>query len=533
MGLLEYEGAFVFGTGLPSGVFRFAGHTVLGVYMSSASTTYNYVKNHAAIVQQPPFHPNTLYLSHLASKWSTIGFWWNFAMWIPTLAAPSLVVTIIGLFDVTLMVYFGIITVHQGAYIPHSTGPCRTADTWQVPMNGNGSYFRILETLNTYPDKPETHILSDKICKDFVSQWRLGVGSLVIYILVSFSNVIIGLIVSIRGIRSQMPPEGRRKEPYIFTALKVVLLIPYCIYYGLIILSRLSIYALPYSIQSRIRFGLRYINKASQVVYVPIQELLQKTPISLTCFKRRRSPPEHKEVQVETKSESAPLARFLHIDVLTLVAQHLHYQDLLNLSLASKEMRRTLFPDGHFGNGARILRIYACDRDTKAGCFSCGEIRRFTRQQLDIYHEETCKPFCSPCYYNKISTPPENYGNHCNRKATLPAYAHGIRGHFGISTVENGRLLCGLCNSLSSNECLAQRYEQEQIKMKRKLKHKEYRDDFTCNNCSKALPSWGPRWWVCLGCKGECTDPLHPPWGFKPSQQQDIAGITGFALLEV
>lgn len=69
MGLLEYEGAFVFGTGLPSGVFRFAGHTVLGVYMSSASTAYNYVKNHAAIVQQPPFHPNTLYLSHLASKW--------------------------------------------------------------------------------------------------------------------------------------------------------------------------------------------------------------------------------------------------------------------------------------------------------------------------------------------------------------------------------------------------------------------------------------------------------------------------------
>lgn len=168
-----------------------------------------------------------------------------------------------------------------------------------------------------------------------------------------------------------MPPEGRRKEPYIFTALKVLLLIPYCICYGLIILSRLSIYTLPYSTQSRIRFGLRYINKASQVVYVPIQELLQKTPISLTFFKRRRSPPEHKEVQVETKSESAPLARFLHIDVLTLVAQHLHYQDLLNLSLASKEMRRTLFPDGHFGNGARILRIYACDSDTKAGCFVC------------------------------------------------------------------------------------------------------------------------------------------------------------------
>lgn len=66
---LEYDGAFVFGSGIPSGVLRFVGHTVLGIYMSLASGTYKYVKAHAAVVQQPPFNPDTLYLSYLASKW--------------------------------------------------------------------------------------------------------------------------------------------------------------------------------------------------------------------------------------------------------------------------------------------------------------------------------------------------------------------------------------------------------------------------------------------------------------------------------
>lgn len=66
---LEYDGAFVFGSGIPSGVLRFVGHIVLGIYMSLASGTYKYVKAHAAVVQQPPFNPDTLYLSYLASKW--------------------------------------------------------------------------------------------------------------------------------------------------------------------------------------------------------------------------------------------------------------------------------------------------------------------------------------------------------------------------------------------------------------------------------------------------------------------------------
>ncbi|EGC46156.1 conserved hypothetical protein [Histoplasma capsulatum var. duboisii H88] len=492
----EYDGAFVFGSGIPSGVFRFVGHIVLGIYMSLASGTYKYVKAHAAVVQQPPFNPDTLYLSYLASKWSKIGFWWNFAIWLPTIAAPSLCVTIIGMFDTTITVYFALATVRQGTYIPHSAGPCKNADTWQVPTaNGNGSYFHILQTLNTYPDKPEMHVPSDKICQDFVSQWRFGIGSL--------------MAISIRVVRSDMRPERRRKEPYIFTALRVLSLIPYFICEIVATVPRYSIHFLPRPVQSQLRFRLRCINKMSQLVYMPVREVRHQFPQSFTTSKRHQ-PPEPKEVQCKSKNQRKPLARFLHIDILTLVAQHLHYQDLVNLSLTSKEMRQTVFPDGHLGSERGILR-------------SCGESRPFTRPQLDTLHEETCQPYCSSCYYNKISIRLNDTDRCCNRNFPLTGSVHGSRGSFDTSPFGNSCLLCSICKTLPDSQCLAQLREREKTRMRRKLRHRKHRDDFACRHCSKALPSWGPRWWVCEACGRECTDTLHPPWGFRAHQQCAVA----------
>ncbi|EGE79155.2 uncharacterized protein BDCG_01572 [Blastomyces dermatitidis ER-3] len=533
--LVDYDGAFVVGTGIPSGVLRFAGHVVLGIYTSLASTAYNYVKDHAAIVQQPPFHPNTFYLSHLASKWSKIGFWWNFAMWIPTMLAPSLYVTLIGLFDAVIMVYFAIATVRQATYIPHSLGPCRIAETWQVPMNGNESYFHVLETLHTYPDDPDMNVPSDKICKDFVSQWRFGIGSLVIYILVSFFNIIVSFALSIVGVRSRMTPERKRKEAFVLSAIKVIFFMAYSFGGTLFLAFWSALDLLPNSVLSRCRFSARYMNKMSQFVAIPIQDRLQKYPISFPFFKRYQPPPAPMMVQAKAKSESAPLARFLHLDILTLVAQHLHYQDLVNLSLSSKEMRETVFPDGHSSGRLGILRIYACDNATKTGCFvcqfpicgSCGDVRRFSRPQLDLLHEETCKPYCSTCFFRKICTRPRFNSRSCDRQITLAGKYHGSRGRFSPDSIENERLVCSSCKPFLIFECLEQRYERGKVKMERKLRHSQYRDDFACKGCSRALSSWGPRWWICDACGSECTDPLHPPWGFK------VADTTGHALSKV
>lgn len=192
----------------------------------------------------------------------------------------------------------------------------------------------------------------------------------VIYILVSFFNIIVSMAISIRVVRSDMRPERRRKEPYIFTALRVLSLIPYFICEIVATVPRYSIHFLPRPVQSQLRFRLRCINKMSQLVYMPVREVRHQFPQSFTTSKRHQ-PPEPKEVQCKSKNQRKPLARFLHIDILTLVAQHLHYQDLVNLSLTSKEMRQTVFPDGHLGSERGILRVYTCDSDTKTGCFLC------------------------------------------------------------------------------------------------------------------------------------------------------------------
>ncbi|PGG98243.1 hypothetical protein GX51_06891, partial [Blastomyces parvus] len=162
---------------------------------------------------------------------------------------------------------------------------------------------------------------------------------------------------------------------------------------------------------------------------------------------------------------------------------------------------------------------------------SCGVARLFTQPQLGILHEETCKPYCSSCFFKKICTRSQANTRICDRQTTLKDTFHSSRGRYLPETTE--RLLCSSCKSFANFRCVEDRYERDKVKMGRKLRHSEYRDDFTCKGCSRALPSWGPRWWICDACGRECTDSLHPPWGFKHTQQSNVADPNGYALSEV
>lgn len=66
------------------------------------------------------------------------------------------------------------------------------------------------------------------------------------------------------------------------------------------------------------------------------------------------------------------LARLLILDISTLVASNLHYTDIQSLSLASSQIRETLFPTGNIRHHTAHFRLNSCNNPTgKKRCYRC------------------------------------------------------------------------------------------------------------------------------------------------------------------
>jgi hypothetical protein len=111
---------------------------------------------------------------------------------------------------------------------------------------------------------------------------------------------------------------------------------------------------LPRPIQSGLRYAFRYLSKSSQRVHPPHGLILH--PLSKKAW---------------TDSRAIGLANLLCYDILMLIAPQVHYVDLINLSLASKGIRRAVFPSSEVGARAERLRMSSCENGTKSQCWVC------------------------------------------------------------------------------------------------------------------------------------------------------------------
>lgn len=58
-------------------------------------------------------------------------------------------------------------------------------------------------------------------------------------------------------------------------------------------------------------------------------------------------------------------------DVLALISRQLHHIDIVNLSLVSKRVHKTIFPSFVQEDRSELLRVYTCDVDSKFVCWAC------------------------------------------------------------------------------------------------------------------------------------------------------------------
>jgi hypothetical protein len=84
----------------------------------------------------------------------------------------------------------------------------------------------------------------------------------------------------------------------------------------------------------------------------------------LSWLPRRRAP--------KVNESDQALSTFLFYDMVILIARHVHYVDLVNLSLVSKRMRVTVFPSLPATDQNGQLRRYSCFGKEKNDCWGCG-----------------------------------------------------------------------------------------------------------------------------------------------------------------
>jgi hypothetical protein len=135
--------------------------------------------------------------------------------------------------------------------------------------------------------------------------------------------------------------------------------------YPILVLHKGILVCLPRATASRFEYVLRYIMKATQRIYVPI--LRQGRKIRPPQAMELRALPRAAAVDAGSKA----LVDFLRFDILTLISNHLHYADMVNLSLTSRPMRQVIFPPGEFHAASQLYKTYTCRSNPRSDCWVC------------------------------------------------------------------------------------------------------------------------------------------------------------------
>ncbi|OCL05466.1 hypothetical protein AOQ84DRAFT_355945 [Glonium stellatum] len=492
------------GAGAPSVLLRFAIFVPLAIYWADATAHWDLISHHA-VLQQPPFSPDIARGEKIAAKWVSIIFYWNFALWIPNCMFPNALVFMVGLVDSVFTVMMAIAAHLQTGYSPHSYSDCRhgTAETWQVPQ-GTPSFFHVAGQLNA------TKASAEKMCLDYVEEWKYGIAMVVLYSFIAGCNIILSAALMASAFYDGSYRQHRTVRQWCIDTATGTLKIITTIFCCFALLPVCLFNCLPMCIKSRARFIARCVAKTSRRMPSPREIKLQRM--------RPKNPKPHYEGRYEGKGTA--FTDFLCYDVLVLISRDLHYVDLVNLSLASKSVREVVFPRADFATRSEHFKMYSCDELTKTQCWVCTvqvctscQITRPIRETHTLYHLNHCKLYCSSCYFQHVcrlsTTAQSSMKCHCSPTALGPWAAIWRTPRRRITLQHHYPPVCRLCNMRDDATLTALREARSRAEMRDLTRQPD------CARCELVLPVKGPRWWVCTRCSKECGSHMHPPWGLK------------------
>ena len=345
-------------------MFRFVLFAPFWHYWAHATTHWDVIKDHAEL-SNGLYGTNIAAGEQIASNWGTFAFYWNMAIWIPSLWFPPPLNFPWAIIDTVTTIYLARATHYQTGYAPHSKGACAgAAYTWHRPAGANESFFEAAGRLNATVATPVD------MCRSFAEEWQYGVALSFFYALIAALNIMafFGAVASARK-------QDESLKELVISLLKFALDCMHNIPKGIAWILAGVLYflpegifrCLPLSFKSKVRFGRRYALKGGLA-------LEQKTELGVVELKDMYKQRKRREIARYQGSggEESPLSNFLGVyDMLMAVTEQLHYSDIMHLSCVSKSVREAVLPAHDFERRIETFKRYSCPVGRKKECWIC------------------------------------------------------------------------------------------------------------------------------------------------------------------
>ncbi|KAF2680135.1 hypothetical protein K458DRAFT_107330 [Lentithecium fluviatile CBS 122367] len=378
------------------------------------------------------------------------------------------------------------------------------AMTWQV-VDGHDSLFQAISSLEV--DNGD----AKKICKALVGNWTLGVMVATIQFLVAYV-----------GIFSDENP---------FSLLNA-----YRPAYWLLYLF--IIYPILWTRDVVLPFCRIHFSRSKKSLY-----RLRKT----TDFEL----PEITQYQAPDRQFDMPKTKLMDVlfieHILLDVVDNMHYEDVVNLSLACRAVREAVFPRNDLTMRIPKLKETCCQRGTRRACLYCNKIICFwcaRRPHLPALpgrrHTTACMPYCRTCYFTSFSQHPSGYKRPCpghndkvpdQQQELCPTCAQKWSPKMKICRerrfaqlardIAFGRVPLDppipktqssdvdASGTATASDAADMSGEERERDIENMVQRDKPIDGRHCGKCKIELGS-GMRWWVCGICRGECRDSIHP-----------------------
>ncbi|KAF2011242.1 hypothetical protein BU24DRAFT_277346 [Aaosphaeria arxii CBS 175.79] len=511
----------------PSQIIRFALFFPTTIYNSGAKRNAGILRRHPEL--QTMFNPLLGKGELMSAKWANIAFGWNMAMFIFSLFVPVPVNMLFIAFDAVIVAFISQVAHIQNSYTPRGNGLCKDAHNWQRPPQMNESFFEAMGRWNS------TQATGTRFCKSFVEQRNYSIAIAVLLAIIVVLNTAV-LILSFTHIIKTVRAEGKGTLMFFCEAALVApraMVIAFAVL--ICVIPLLLLKCLPISLKVRIRYARRYLTKVLGRVPPPTEIKLA----DLTPFRKPGGKSRKREYRGTDPGTPNNLSDFLGIyDMLMLVTQHLHYSDIQSLSLVSKSVREAILPsDTPISVRDLHFRMYTCssedDINDKRPCYVCNAqickdcaCEQTIKQTYAMWHECTCKEWCTPCYRRLLREHRPNAvadSLKCRCAPPSPGFHLFNTMIYGFKWREQKKFnhpfrdICSHCATIPADELAERRERRSNFELRRA--ERTYTE--TCGNtgCGRILDE-GPRWWVCSNCRFECSAGCHLDWAEKRARNK-------------
>lgn len=442
---------------VPSIAIRFICHIPSAMCGISTLGLYKDVKGLENVFDVIPNGHRFLQGLKIVGHAGTATFAWNMLMFIGSMACQGYLLAIVGLLDLVLASLLILGAVYETSFMPKTYSQCGGAADWKNGTDGT-NFFVSISTEEFSPKQK---------CDEYVRAFILTCVVIAFYLICGSLNILIGLLTEDGTdgcVGTVFSAIGYVLKPIFFPVINTI---------------------------PSIRFGSGYATKVFRRSWRPKKS-------GKTGYVLNEKSPKLKNVKT------------LPEDVVRQIMETLHYSDAVNVRRSSKYMQMRFFgPDRYL----QSLRPYCCQDKTKSQCEICdGQICIDCSGTINMAaslaseHLKKCRPYCTKCYYN----------DYCRHKSRYTRVKRKHESYCGLGDkkwdLETGprnpeRKVCLNCLALGSKQRSKIVESQDKAEIHRLVKH-----PLACEMCKGVLPSRGPRWWICDGCKGECRSNHHPSW---------------------